>query len=90
MTYQICQHYFAKFLKNFLVLKIEQTMAVTLEIGVCDLLTEFFANTLVLFCPFPAAGTVASGLLETLFDHLYHLVIRVQFDCHIHHSFLLS
>ena len=59
-----CQAFFrnfSNFLNLFSVLVIEQTMAVTLEIGVCDLLTELLADALILLGTLQAAGTVTAG-----------------------------
>ena len=47
MQVSFCQHLFAKFSKEFLVLIIEHAMAIALEIGIGDLLPEFLADALV-------------------------------------------
>ena len=57
-------------------------MTVTLEIGVIDLLTEFLTDTLIILCPFHAAGTVAAGALQSFLYHLYHFLIFVQSNSH--------
>ena len=38
-------------------------MTVSLEAGIGDLITEFFADTLVLFATLQAAGAVSTGAL---------------------------
>ena len=57
-------------------------MAVTLEIGIGDLLPEFLADALVLLRPFQAAGAVSAGALETVLDHLDHFLVVIQSDSH--------
>ena len=47
-------------------------MAEALEIRVRDLLPEFLADALILFCTFQSAGTVTAGTFQTVTDHLHH------------------
>ena len=62
-------------------------MAVTLEIGVCDLLPELLANALVLFGALETAGAIAAGTLQAVLYGFAHLCIFVQSDCHMEISF---
>ena len=71
---------FFRFLEKFLILEIQQAMAVSGEVGILNLLAEFLTNALVLLCPFQTAGAVSTGALETLSDHLYHFFIFIQSD----------
>ena len=57
-------------------------MAVALEIGVCDLLTEFFTNALILLGALQAAGAIATGTLQAILDHLHDFFIFVKLNCH--------
>ena len=56
-------------------------MTVALEVRIGDLLPEFFANTLIILCPFQAAGAITTGTLQSLFHHLHHFFILVESDC---------
>ena len=60
-------------------------MAITLEIGVCDLLPEFLADALVFLATLQTAGAVTAGALQALFDHLNHFLIFVQPYSHWDH-----
>ena len=64
-------------------------MAVALEVGISNLLPEFFANALVLFGTLEAARTVSAGALESIPDSLYHLLILIQPNRHTLTSLLL-
>ena len=88
MEHLICQHFFSFFSKKFLVLIIEQTVAITLEIGVCDLLPELFANALILLGTLQTAGAIATGTLQAFLDCFYDFRVFVQSDCHGNTSFL--
>ena len=57
-------------------------MAITLEIGVGHLLPEFLANALVFLGSLQTAGAVATGALQTFFDHLDHFLVIVQTYSH--------
>ena len=57
-------------------------MAVTLEVRVGHLLTEFFADALVFLGSFQTAGAVATGALQTFLDHLDHFLVIVQTYSH--------
>ena len=63
-------------------------MAVTLEIGVGDLLSEFLADALIVLTALHAAGAIAAGPLEPFSHGLYHFLIFVQPNCHMATSFL--
>ena len=43
-------------------------MAIAFEIGICDLLTEFLADALILLGALETAGAIAAGALQTLPD----------------------
>ena len=60
-------------------------MTVSLESRISYLLPEFFADALILFCPLQTAGTVSPCSLQTVFDHLYHLFVFIQTNCHTSH-----
>jgi hypothetical protein len=77
MAMRFCQHLFAKFSKYFSVLIIEHTVAITLKIGVCDLLPELLANTLILLSTLQAAGAIATGTLQAVLYGLDHFCIFV-------------
>ena len=57
-------------------------MAVALEGGIRDLFSEFLADTLILLSPLQAAGTIASGTLQTVFYDLDHLLVIIQTHSH--------
>ena len=57
-------------------------MAITLIVGVSDLLPEFLANALVFLGSFQTAGAVATGALQTFLDHLDHFLVIVQTYSH--------
>ena len=57
-------------------------MAIALEIRVGDLLTKFLADALVFLSSFQTAGAVATGALQTVFDHLDHFLVIVQTYSH--------
>ena len=58
-------------------------MAVALEIRICDLLPEFFTNTLILLCPLQTARAVTAGTLQSLPNRLNHFFIFIQSDSHL-------
>lgn len=60
-------------------------MTVALVVRIGDLLTEFFADTLVLFGSFQPTGTVSAGPLQTVLDHLNHFLIFVETYSHSVH-----
>ena len=60
-------------------------MAVTLEVGICDLLPEFFADALVFFGSCQTAGAVTAGALQSFLDRLYHFFVFVQPNSHGSH-----
>ena len=57
---------------------IEHTVAVTLKVGIGDLLAEFLADAFVLLCSRNTAGTVAVLELESLLDSCDDLGIVVK------------
>ena len=79
---------FFAFSKYFLIFVVKQTMTVALEIRIGDLLTEFLANTLVVFGTLQAAGAISPGTLQAVTDGLYHFFIFIQSHCHVITSFV--
>ena len=73
---------FFRIWKNILVLIIQHTVTVALEVGIRHLFPEFLADALVLLTPLQPAGTVAAGALQSFLYHLYHFLIFVQSNCH--------
>ena len=63
-------------------------MAITREIGVSNLLTEFLTNAFVFLGSFQTAGAVTTGALQTFFDHLNHFFVIIQ--TYSHESHILS
>ena len=57
-------------------------MAISLEVGVRNLLPEFLANALVLFGTLETAGAIATGALETILYSLDHFCIFIESDSH--------
>ena len=57
-------------------------MAVTLEIRVRHLLTEFLADALVFLGSFQTAGAVTAGTLQSLPDGLDHFLVFIESDRH--------
>ena len=57
-------------------------MAVSLEVGIGDLFSEFLADALVLFAALQAAGTVSAAALQTVFYHLDHFFVFIESYCH--------
>ena len=57
-------------------------MAISLELGIGNLIAEFLADALVLLCTLQAAGAISAGTLQTVFDHLNHFLIFIQSDGH--------
>ena len=72
-------------LQKFLFLIIQHAMAVAFEVGISDLLPEFFANALVLLGTLQAARTVSAGAFKALFDGGNHFFIFVESDGHMQH-----
>ena len=60
-------------------------MAVALEIGIRDLLTEFLANAFVLLGARQTAGAVSAGALESVLDHLDDFLVFIQPNSHMLH-----
>ena len=58
-------------------------MAVPFVVRICDLLPKFLADALILLCPLQAAGAIASGAFQSIPDHLYHLFVFIEPNCHI-------
>ena len=70
--------------------KIQQTMAIALELGVCHLHLEFIANALGSFGLLKAAGAVTAGALETFLHGLHYLFVFVKANLtHLHSSMRL-
>ena len=57
-------------------------MAVSLEIGVCDLLAELLANALVFFRPLESAGAVTAGTLQAVLYGLDYFLVFIESDSH--------
>ena len=57
-------------------------MAITLIVGIGNLLPEFLADAFVFFRSLQTAGTVATGALQTFFDHLDHFFVIIQTYSH--------
>ena len=57
-------------------------MAVTFEIGIRDLLTEFLADALILFRPLESAGAVTAGTLQAVLNSLNQFFIFIESDSH--------
>ena len=57
-------------------------MAVTLEIGVCDLLTEFFAHALVFLSALEPARAITTGSLQAFLYSLDYYCIFIESNCH--------
>ena len=64
-------------------------MAVAVEVGIGHLGAKFLANTLIILRPLHTAGTIATGMLQSLFDSLNHFLIFVESDRHMITSFPL-
>jgi len=60
-------------------------MAITFKVGICDLLPELLADTLILLTALHSAGAVAACHLEALFQDLYHFLIFVETNSHFSH-----
>ena len=65
-------------------------MAEPFEVGIGDLVAEFFAHTLSVLVHFPSAGTISVAAGESLFDDFYDLFVRVQRDLHKRCSFFFQ
>ena len=72
-----------------LLLVIEETMTISLVIGICHLFPEFPAHALGVFGALHAAGAVATCTLQALPDHFDNFLILVQPDCHPALPFLI-
>ena len=72
-----------------LMLVVKQTVAKTLNLGVCYLFSELFANTLCVFASSQTARAVPSVFFELLANHRNSfLILRYNNFCHIKISFL--
>ena len=63
-------------------------MTVALEVRIGDLLPEFFANTLIILCPFQAAGAITTGAFQAVPHDLYHFLILIESECSHHFTSL--
>jgi hypothetical protein len=59
-------------------------MAISLEIGVGDLLTEFLADALIVLGALEATGAVTALGFKTFFDGLYYFFVFVESDLWLH------
>ena len=57
-------------------------MAVTLEIWVCDLLTELLAHTLVFLSALEPTRTITTGSLQAFLYSLDYFCIFIESNCH--------
>ena len=57
-------------------------MTIPCKLGILDLLPEFLADTLIVFAPLQSAGTIASGPLQSVPNHLNHFLIFIESDSH--------
>ena len=57
-------------------------MAISLEIGVSDLLPELLANALVLLGALETAGAIAAGTLQAVLYCLDHFCIFIESNSH--------
>ena len=75
-----------------LFLVIEHTVAISLEIGVGDLLAEFLADALIVLGTLKTAGTIAAFGFKALFDGLYYFFVFVESDLWLHcfYSFVFT
>ena len=78
-------NYFAE-MRNILVLVIKQAMAIALKIRIGDLIPEFLANALILFCALQAARTVSPGTLQAFLNGSHHFFVFIQSNSHIYTS----
>lgn len=74
-------------LKNYALISvfrfiIEHTMAESLKIRVCYLVTELFAHTAVFFGALQSAWAIAARSFQSLFYFCNYLCIIVEFYCH--------
>ena len=73
---------FFAILENFLILVIQQAVAVTLKIGVRNLLPEFLTNALIILGTVQPAGAIAAGALQAVPDGLDHFFVFIEPNCH--------
>lgn len=57
-------------------------MTIPCKLGIRDLLPEFLADTLIVFAPLQSAGTIASGPLQSVPNHLNHFLVFIESDSH--------
>ena len=73
----------AKFVNNYLsILVIEHTVAIALEIRVCDLLPEFLTDALIVLRPLQPTGAVASRALQTFPNGFYQFLVVIEPNRH--------
>ena len=72
----------AKWLSLVFELIVETAMAISFEVRVGHLVTEFLADALVLFRALQTAWTVAAFGLETFADHRHDFLVFVKTDSH--------
>ena len=73
-----------------LFLVVEHTVAVSLVVGVIDLVLELLAHTLGLLCPLQTAGAVAARALQPLTDGVDNFLVLIQRDLHDIRPFLFD
>ena len=74
--------------ENSLILIIEHTVTIPLEIRVCDLGAELRADALIIFVSLHTAGAIATGTLQAFLDGFHYLLVFVQTNSHHVTSFL--
>ena len=70
-------------LKSFSILIIKHAMAVPFIAGICDLVTEFLADALIILGTLQSAGTVSPCFFQALPDRPDHFLIFIQPNCHL-------
>ena len=61
-------------------------MAISLEIGILDLLAEFKAHTFEILCTLKTAGAISACTLKPLLNGVNHLFVLVKPDLHYLYS----
>ena len=72
------------FIIRLFFLVVKHAVAISLKIGIGDLVTKFLAHALVVLGFLEAAGTVSAARLQTFLDSLDELGVLIQSDFHGH------
>ena len=67
---------------------VQHAMTVAFKVRILHLATELLTNTFIFRFPFPAAGTVSAGALESFPDGIDNLLIGIELDFRVRHLFL--